>query len=131
MERHQQRVNDQIRVTPIRVIASDGEQLGILSTEDAMQRLGEIVSSSAAGAGVTDDRGAQSERIRSMDYDDWLQDKVIYGTPEAVVDRLRQLQEDLGLDRIIYEVNYGCQIPHQLQINCLRLLTEKVIPHFK
>lgn len=34
----QQRINEQIRVTPIRVIADDGEQLGVIPTEDAMER---------------------------------------------------------------------------------------------
>lgn len=37
MERNQ-RVNEQIRVTPIRVVAADGEQLGIIPTADAMER---------------------------------------------------------------------------------------------
>jgi len=37
VEPKQQRINEQIRVTPVRVIASDGQQLGILSTEDAMK----------------------------------------------------------------------------------------------
>jgi translation initiation factor IF-3 len=31
-------VNDQIRITPIRVIASDGEQLGIIPTADALEK---------------------------------------------------------------------------------------------
>jgi len=31
-------VNEKIRVTPIRVISSDGEQLGIIPTEDALTR---------------------------------------------------------------------------------------------
>ncbi len=38
IERKQHRINDQIRVTPIRVIAADGEQLGIIETEEAMTR---------------------------------------------------------------------------------------------
>ena len=33
-----QRINEQIRVTPVRVIAADGEQLGILPTEQALQQ---------------------------------------------------------------------------------------------
>ena len=37
VEPKSQRVNEQIRVSPIRVIADDGAQLGILRTEDAMQ----------------------------------------------------------------------------------------------
>ncbi len=31
-----QRINEQIRTTPLRVVASDGEQLGILSADEAM-----------------------------------------------------------------------------------------------
>ena len=38
MERQQQRVNEQIRVTPIRVIDAEGNQLGIISTDEALQR---------------------------------------------------------------------------------------------
>ena len=37
VEPKSQRVNEQIRVSPVRVIADDGAQLGILRTEDAMQ----------------------------------------------------------------------------------------------
>ena len=37
-ERHQQRINSQIRVTPIRVIGEDGVQLGIIDTADAMTK---------------------------------------------------------------------------------------------
>ena len=99
------------------------------STEEAMVRIGEIVASTAHGVGVTDDRIAQADRIRSMNYEDWLRDKVVFGTPEAAVDRFRELQEDLGLTEIIYEVNFGCQIPHERQVNTIRLLTEQVAPH--
>ncbi len=40
-----------------------------------------------------------------------------------------QLIEDLQLDQIIYEVNFGRQIPYELQMNNLRLMNERVIPH--
>ena len=33
-----QRINEQIRVTPVRVIAADGAQLGILPTEEALRQ---------------------------------------------------------------------------------------------
>ncbi|MEN1679729.1 MAG: translation initiation factor IF-3 [Planctomycetota bacterium] len=36
--KNQQRINEQIRVTPVRVISADGEQLGIIPTEDALQQ---------------------------------------------------------------------------------------------
>ena len=34
--KQQQRINEQIRTSPVRVVAADGAQLGILSTEDAL-----------------------------------------------------------------------------------------------
>ena len=78
---------------------------------------------------VVDD--AESERIAEMTYDDWLRDKVVYGTPDRVVDRLRQLIEELQLTQIVYEINFGRKIPYEQQKNCLRLITEQVVPSFK
>ncbi len=98
------------------------------STTYQMQRLVDVVTASAAQSGIADDRQAQAEQLKAISYDDWLRDKVVYGTPEVVVERLGQLREELGLNQIIYEVNFGCRIPHQLQVNCIRLLTERVIP---
>ena len=37
-DRNKQRINEQIRVSPIRVIADDGTQLGVISTDEALQR---------------------------------------------------------------------------------------------
>ena len=37
IESKQQRINEQIRTTPVRVIAADGAQLGILDTEAALE----------------------------------------------------------------------------------------------
>ncbi len=36
------RINDQIRITPIRVIDQDGEQLGIIATKDALAKAKEF-----------------------------------------------------------------------------------------
>ena len=33
-----QRINEQIRVTPVRVIGADGTQLGILATDEALRQ---------------------------------------------------------------------------------------------
>jgi translation initiation factor IF-3 len=33
-----QRINEQIRVTPVRVIAADGTQLGVITTDEAMRQ---------------------------------------------------------------------------------------------
>ena len=58
-----QRINEQIRVSQVRVIASDGEQLGIIATEEAM--------SIAQQAGVDLVEVAPDEKppvCRIMDY---------------------------------------------------------------
>jgi alkanesulfonate monooxygenase SsuD/methylene tetrahydromethanopterin reductase-like flavin-dependent oxidoreductase (luciferase family) len=101
------------------------------STMMAVQGLGNRVAQSASRLGTTGNWDAQAERIRRMSYEDWLRDKVVYGTPEAVVDRLRQLIDELDLTQIIYEVNYGRHIPYELQLQNLRLINERVIPQFK
>ncbi|QDT67298.1 Translation initiation factor IF-3 [Planctomycetes bacterium MalM25] len=59
----QQRINEAIRITPIRVIAEDGEQLGVIPTEDALTR--------AKDAGLDLVEVAPTERppvCRIMDY---------------------------------------------------------------
>ncbi|MEL6898505.1 MAG: translation initiation factor IF-3, partial [Planctomycetota bacterium] len=37
-DRDSTRINSNIRISPIRVISEDGEQLGVIQTEDALQR---------------------------------------------------------------------------------------------
>ena len=100
------------------------------SALNSMTGLAQRVAGSASREGTTGDWQAESERIAKMTYDDWLRDKVVYGTPDRVVDRLRQLIEELQLTQIVYEINCGRQIPYELQKNCLRLITEQVVPSF-
>jgi translation initiation factor IF-3 len=38
IERTQQRINEQIRISPVRVVAADGQLLGILNTDEALTR---------------------------------------------------------------------------------------------
>ena len=97
----------------------------------AVKGLGDRVATSASRAGTTGDWNLQAERVRRMTYEDWLRDKVVYGVPEAVVDQLQQLQEQLELTQILYEVNHGRQIPYALQLENLRLINERVIPRIK
>ena len=102
------------------------------STMFQMQRLVNVITRSATQEGISanDDRMAQAKRINAMSYEDVLANTVIYGAPESVVERLRQLQEELGLTQIIYEVNFGCNIPLEHQIKAVKLINEKVVPNF-
>ena len=99
------------------------------STLTQMQSLGQRVALSANREGTTGNWRAESEYILGMDYDAWLRDKVVYGTPEAVLDRLLQLTEELRLSHIVFEINLGRRIPPDLQMKSLKLLIDRVLPH--
>ena len=92
------------------------------------QRLGERVAGYADYRGTTGDWGAEGDKILGMDYDDWLRDKVAYGTPEQVTARLLQLQGELKLTQLIYEIDLGNRLPYEMQLSSLRLFNERVAP---
>ena len=101
------------------------------STMFQMQRLINVITQSIGEAGISagDDRAAQAERLKAMTYEDVLANTVVYGTPESVVERLQQLQEELGLTQVIYEVNFGCNVPLEHQIKSVQLINEQVAPN--
>ena len=70
------------------------------------------------------------KRISEVSYDDVLT-RVAYGTPEAIVQRIHEYQEELGITGVSLDVNPGGQVPYDRVVNSMRLLTEKVIPQFK
>jgi len=84
-----------------------------------------------AGAGPADRRRFQAERMAALSYEDVLARKVAFGTPAGVIDRLTQLQEQLGLDGIVAELNPGGRIPPELETRSLELLTHDVMPAFR
>ena len=100
------------------------------STMRMVRRAAEAVATSIGDVSVSDDRRIEFERLSNITYDEVLEDMVVHGTPEVVVERLHQLEEDLGLDHVIYEVGYGGLIPYELQLNSLRLMMDKVVPAF-
>jgi alkanesulfonate monooxygenase SsuD/methylene tetrahydromethanopterin reductase-like flavin-dependent oxidoreductase (luciferase family) len=75
-----------------------------------------------------------AERFRHLartPYDDILKQRLLYGTPEAVVDRLQEYQDTLGITGVVLEMNYGGRIPYDRVVNSIRLLTARVLPRFK
>ena len=99
------------------------------SAVGALQRLGERVAGLADFKGTTGDWGSEGQRILDMEYEDWLRDKVVYGTPDAAIEKINWLKETLGLDQIMFEVNHGNLIPYDLQTKSLKLITQEVLPH--
>jgi alkanesulfonate monooxygenase SsuD/methylene tetrahydromethanopterin reductase-like flavin-dependent oxidoreductase (luciferase family) len=73
----------------------------------------------------------RAERLRTLTYADVLRGNVLVGTPESVADKLRRLQDEIGFDGILAELNCGGLIPHQRVLHALKLLCQEVMPRFR
>jgi alkanesulfonate monooxygenase SsuD/methylene tetrahydromethanopterin reductase-like flavin-dependent oxidoreductase (luciferase family) len=83
------------------------------------------------GTGPLERRQAQAQRLAALSYDEILTTKVAFGTGPALVDRLGQLREELGLNGIAAELNPGGLLPIEQELRSLQILTQQVMPSFK
>jgi alkanesulfonate monooxygenase SsuD/methylene tetrahydromethanopterin reductase-like flavin-dependent oxidoreductase (luciferase family) len=81
-----------------------------------------------SGAAATMPSGARAELLGAISYDGVLDQFAVFGTPEAVVDRLAELRDALGLTSLAAWMNPGGQIPHERVLRSMRLFAERVIP---
>ena len=98
-----------------------------VSTMHAIRYAAEELITTAANPEV-------AERLRqtaNTPYDDILKRRVLYGTPEAVVSRLQEYRDALGISGVVLEMNYGGRLPYERVINSIKLLTTRVAPKFK
>ena len=84
-----------------------------------------------AGAGPNERITGQLTQLQHMTYDDICRTRVAFGSPPALIERLRQLRESLDIDGVIIEPNAGGLIPAPLAMKSLRLVAERVLPAFK
>lgn len=96
------------------------------------QSLGAQLHDSAglAGARAVEQRAERGARLQNVSYEEALREKVVVGTPAMVVDRIRQIRDELGIDGILAELNCGGLIPHDRVMRSLRLLCQEVMPAF-
>jgi len=73
-------------------------------------------------------RQAVATRLGEISYDDVLREQVIYGSPEAVTDRLVALREQIPFSSLSAWMNCGGQIPHERVLSSMRLFAERVVP---
>jgi len=73
-------------------------------------------------------RAQRAQRLADLTYEDALQDRLVYGTPETVANRLGELRDQLGLSGIIMEPNVGGRIPPDRVSNSSRLFAQEVAP---
>lgn len=69
-------------------------------------------------------------RITEVTYDDLL-NRVVYGTPQAVADRINWYKEELGITGVSLDVNPGGQLSYEQVVDSVRLISDKVIPQFR
>jgi len=70
---------------------------------------------------VSEERTERADRLSHVTYDDLLRDRLAYGAPDMVVERLRQLRDEPRLSGVIMEPNVGGQIPLESVLHAIRL----------
>src|SRR5437016_1919924 len=85
----------------------------------------------SAGARASEQRAERGQAMQTIDYDGALRDKMIVGTPAAVVARLQGLKRTLGLDGVLAELNCGGLVPHEKVLRSLQLMCEDVAPKMR
>ena len=118
----------------IPVYVADNMEEALSDPEEGMmsffRNLGQmVVQSGAQGRELNDERSQRANRLAEITYEEVLQEKVAFGTPDVVVERLKQLRDDLGLSMVIAEVSTGLRLPPDRVLNSIRLLGEQVAPH--
>ena len=103
------------------------------SIEAFFNRQRELFEYSLGRAGVSapESRQRRYEKLRNSTYEDLLQTRVVFGSPEQVIDRIHEFKEILGVSGITAELNPGGFLPKEAVHRSLKLLTEDVMPAFK
>jgi alkanesulfonate monooxygenase SsuD/methylene tetrahydromethanopterin reductase-like flavin-dependent oxidoreductase (luciferase family) len=103
------------------------------STVRSYRRLGENLALSAGASGTTgsEERSERAERLSHVSYDELLQGRLAYGTPDMVVERLAQWREQLGLSGVIMEPNVGGRMSIDRVMNSIRLYANEVAPRLR
>jgi len=70
------------------------------------------------------------EQLRSVDYGKAVRTNALVGSRDAIAEKLRTLQAEIGLSGILAELNCGGLIPHNRVLTAMRLLCEAVKPRF-
>jgi alkanesulfonate monooxygenase SsuD/methylene tetrahydromethanopterin reductase-like flavin-dependent oxidoreductase (luciferase family) len=100
------------------------------STMHSYRRLAQSFATSAASVGTTgsEERAQRAQRLSKVTYDELLQDRLAYGTPEAVVAQVNDMQEELQLSGVLAEINVGGLNTQEKVLDSLRLFTKEVVP---
>ena len=71
-------------------------------------------------------RPQRAQSLASLTYESALQDRLVYGTPDAVANRLQELRDKLGLSGVLMEPNVGGILPPDHLETSIRLFGQEV-----
>jgi alkanesulfonate monooxygenase SsuD/methylene tetrahydromethanopterin reductase-like flavin-dependent oxidoreductase (luciferase family) len=74
---------------------------------------------------------ARAAQLATLTYEELLQERVVFGTPRDVVERLRIVQQALGLSGFIIEPNVGGGIAPEGVVRSLHLFAHTVAPRLR
>ena len=60
-----------------------------------------------------------------------MRDRLAYGTPDMVVERLKHLRDALGLSGVVIEPNVGGGIAREQVLRSVRLFAQEVAPKLR
>jgi alkanesulfonate monooxygenase SsuD/methylene tetrahydromethanopterin reductase-like flavin-dependent oxidoreductase (luciferase family) len=87
-------------------------------------------SARRAGGEIAAQRLRRVERLEALTYEEALATQVLIDEPNGFTARLCEVEEEIGLDGILAELNCGGRIPQDRVLNALKLLCEEVKPRF-
>ncbi len=81
--------------------------------------------------GPAERRRVLASQISSMSYEELVKSRAALGTVPTLIERLKTLRDELGLDGIVAELNPGGLLSMEKMKRTLRLLTMEIMPAFR
>ena len=114
-------------------VHSDTEEARSISEASALRAYARLRASFAGSIGA---EGAASEKacaetaasLASSDYETLLRERLAFGTPDEVSERLTSLRDQLGLSGLLVEPNVGGMAAASVVDESIRLFASEVAP---
>ena len=76
-------------------------------------------------------RPQRAQSLASLTYESALQDRLVYGTPDIVANRLKEFRDELGLSGVLMEPNVGALLSPERLDDSICLFGQAVAPQLQ